>query len=81
MNIDQLTDIAKSIRRRIFDFKIMAQAGHLASSLSCVDLLVSLYYDPTTLFNLNEDIIIFSKGHGSPSVYPILADLAIIDSS
>ena len=81
MNIDQLTDIAKSIRRRVFDFKIMAQAGHLASSLSCVDLLVSLYYDPTTLFNLNEDIIIFSKGHGSPSVYPILADLGIIDSS
>ena len=79
MNIDQLTDVARKVRRQIFDFKVLAQAGHLASSLSCVDLLVSLYYDPQTLFSPQKDIIIFSKGHGSPSVYPILADLGIID--
>ena len=81
MNTDQLMNIARNIRREIFDFTVSAQAGHLASSLSCVDLLVSLYYDPITLFAYQKDIVIFSKGHGSPSVYPILADIGIIEKS
>ena len=75
MAVSKLENYAKTVRRRIFDFKTKTATGHLASSLSCVDILVSLYKDDKTLFNHEEDYLIFSKAHGSPSVYPILADL------
>ena len=75
----QLEKISKSVRRRIFNFKTKSGIGHLASCLSNVDILVSLYNDDSTLFNHEEDILIFSKAHGSPAVYPILVDLGYID--
>lgn len=75
-----LETIAKSVRRRIFEFKTRTGKGHLASCLSLVDLLVSMYYDDDTNFNYQEDIVIYSKGHGSPAVYPILADLGYIEN-
>jgi len=70
-----LKKIAKSARKRIFEFKTKSGKGHLASCLSPVDILVSLYHDDKTLFDHKKDIVIHSKGHGSPTVYPILADL------
>jgi transketolase len=75
MNNKELIKKAKFVRQRIFEFKTRSKFGHLASCLSCVDILVSLYYDKQTCFNHNKDKIIFSKAHGSPSVYPILSDL------
>lgn len=72
---EELERISKSVRRRIFDFKTKSGVGHLATCLSTVDVLVSMYFDPNTDFDHTRDDIIFSKGHGSPAVYPILADL------
>ena len=43
--LTDLETIAKSVRKRIFQFKTKAKAGHLASCLSCVDIAVSLYRD------------------------------------
>ena len=71
----KLEAIAKQVRKEIFKFKTKTGIGHLASCLSCVDILISLYYDKKTPFNHEKDIVLFSKAHGSPSVYPILADL------
>lgn len=65
---------AKEVRREIFDFKTRTGIGHLATSLSCVDMLVSWFYDNETLFDHTKDIILFGKAHGSPSIYPILAE-------
>ena len=70
-----LEEKARSVRKKIFEFKTRAKTGHLASCLSCVDFLVSLHYDDETLFNHKEDVLLFSKAHGSPTVYPILAEL------
>ena len=78
---EELKTIAKSVRRRLFDFKTSSGIGHLASSLSIVDILVSLYYDKKTCFDINKDILIFSKAHGSPAIYPILVDMGLIDKS
>lgn len=75
MNNKELERVAKSVRRRIFEFKTKSGVGHLATCLSTVDILVSMYFDPSSKFNHSTDIVIFSKGHGSPAVYPILADL------
>ena len=74
-----LEQVAKSVRKRIFEFKTRTGKGHLASCLSLVDILVSMYYDEKTSFNHNEDVVIYSKGHGSPAVYPILVDKGYIN--
>jgi transketolase len=66
---------ANSIRREIVKFKTETGNGHLASALSVVDILVSLYYDDETWFAHNEDVIVWGKAHGGPAVYPILCDL------
>ena len=58
-----------------------APETRLASSLSPIDIYVALYYGGVLRFNplhpLTEerDRCIISKGHGSISLYPILADL------
>jgi transketolase len=70
-----LTQKAKHVRKEIFKFKTSSGVGHLASSLSCVEIITSLYYDEVVNFDAKSDYVIFSKAHGSPSVYPILADL------
>lgn len=75
MNNTQLEKIAKSVRKTIFEIKTRDGIGHLHSSLSCVDILVSLFYDEKTTFDHEKDIVLFGKAHGSPSIYPILADL------
>jgi len=79
MTTQELKIKAKSVRKRIFDFKTRSGVGHLASCLSIVDALVSLYHDDNTRFNHKKDKLIFSKAHGSPAVYPILTDLGYFD--
>lgn len=79
METKELEQRAKSVRKRIFQFKTKTGAGHLASCLSCVDIVASLYYDEKTRFDHKKDVLVFGKGHGSPSVYPILADLGYFD--
>ena len=58
-----------------------APETRLASSLSPIEIFVSLYYggilffDPINPYAEDRDRCIISKGHGSISMYPILADL------
>jgi len=58
-----------------------APETRLASSLSVVEIFVALYYggilrfNPQTPLDEKRDRCIISKGHGSISMYPILADL------
>jgi transketolase len=73
----ELTQYAKRVRYEIFKFKTNSGYGHLASCLSCVDILVSLYLDSANNFDIEHDRVIFSKGHGSPAVYPILSGLGL----
>ena len=79
MNILELEKRGKQVRKEILGFKTRSGMGHLQSCLSCVDIMVSLYYDQETYFNHRNDMMLFSKAHGSPSVYPILADLGYFD--
>ena len=46
----ELEENARSVRKRIFEFKTRTKFGHLASCLCCVDILVSLYRDSQTKF-------------------------------
>jgi transketolase len=78
---EELKLIAKKVRLEVFKFKTSSGTGHLASSLSCIDIVTSLYYDDKVEFDPKNDFLIFSKAHGSPAVYPILADLGFYDQS
>jgi transketolase len=48
--------------------------GHIAPSLSCVDILVALFYGVMT----EDDKFILSKAHGGYGYYAILADKGIL---
>ena len=79
LNNEQLAKISKWTRLEIFKFKTKSGYGHLASCLSCVDILVSILFDSNSIFDKDHDRIIFSKGHGSPAIYPLLVKLGFID--
>lgn len=72
---------AKQVRQEILEMCARAESGHVASSLSCVEILVALYYgrilrfDPANPNWEERDRFILSKGHGVIALYPILADL------
>lgn len=55
-----------------------AASGHPGGSLSCIDVLTTLYFDimhidPKVPHDPDRDRFVMSKGHCSPAVYPTLA--------
>lgn len=73
---------ADKIRKDLVEVAIRNGAGHIAPSLSCVDILVALYYK---VMNLSEDPqwddrdrLIFSKAHGCYGVYAILTNIGYL---
>lgn len=65
-----LKDKAKTIRRHVINMIHNAGSGHVGGSLSCVDILVVLY------FRIMEcrDVFVLSKGHAAPALYAVLAE-------
>lgn len=66
----ELEKKAHFLRKQVLEMCVKAGTGHVTSSFSCVEILVSLYYSV-----LGEwDRFLMSKGHASPLLYAILAD-------
>ena len=83
LTIQQLTKKADEIRRDVVEVAVRNGAGHIAPSLSSVDILTALYY---SVMNLSDDPqweerdrLVFSKAHGCYGVYSILADIGYIN--
>lgn len=79
MSFADLKVRANSVRKEVIEVCTRNGAGHIAPSLSTVDLLVYLYYSLMQLSD-NEsgtmrDRLIFSKAHGGYALYSILATL------
>jgi transketolase len=79
MNTEVLTEKARHIRGDIVKMLYTAQSGHPGGSLSCVEILLSLYYrvanvDAQNPKMENRDRIVLSKGHACPALYAVLAD-------
>ena len=76
---------ASWVRKETFKIHKIAQETRIASSLSAVEIFVTLYYgkiinfDSANLRWENRDRLIISKGHGAISFYPILADVGYFD--
>ncbi len=84
--ITELENIAKKVRKKTFLMIFHAGSGHIAPSLSTVELLVALYFkilkiDKNNYKSDNRDRFILSKGHASAALYAILAEKDIIDEN
>lgn len=81
-----LKQVATTVRRHIVSMTHAARSSHVGSSLSCADILVSLYFDAAELGadpgeTRPRDRIILSKGHAAPALYACLAERGIMDRS
>lgn len=76
---DILVYKANQIRHQVLEM-VIRNGGHIASSYSCVEILVSLYYDGFLSIKPElpdwplRDRFILSKGHAETVFYAILAD-------
>ncbi len=68
---------AKRARQAILTMTTLSASGHPGGSMSCIDILVSLYNvinnDPKNPLKADRDRLIVSNGHISPAVYSSLA--------
>ena len=82
-----LDEIALNIRRSIFKTVCKNKAGHLASSLSSVEIMTSLYFGGVLNYKADEpdwcdrDRFVLSKGHAALCLYNILATAGYFDLS
>lgn len=81
---EDLISLTKELRIWIIEMLTEAKSGHPGGSLSCIDLLASLWFremrgvdSPQTL-RPDRDRFVLSKGHGVPALYAILAKKGFI---
>jgi transketolase len=78
--IAALADRCVGVREAIMKEAAICGSGHYGPSLSCVEILVTLYHsfmriDPRNPKWGQRDRFVMSKGHACSALYPILADL------
>lgn len=76
---ENLRDIARTLRFRTVRMSHLSGTPHLGSCLSCLDLLVYLYWrvlkiDPRNAKDEGRDRFILSKGHAAPVLFQVLAE-------
>jgi len=74
----ELEKQANIARQKIIKVTTEVEGGHLAGSLSCIDILVVLYlnvmnHNPKKPDWQKRDRFILSKGHAAPALYTVLA--------
>jgi len=79
LNIEELKDTARSLRREILKVIAKAGSGHPGGSLSSVEIILTLYgtklrFDPKQPESPDRDVFIISKGHGTLTAYAVLAE-------
>lgn len=82
--IEDLHKQAVNVRKNILKMVTAAQSGHPGGSLSAVEMMMSVYF---TQMNINKenleshdrDRFVLSKGHCSPALYAVLAQMGFYD--
>ena len=80
--MENLAQKCKEVRKDIIEMLYASGSGHPGGSLSCVELLVSLYHNIMNL-ELDEsfkriDKFVLSKGHAAPAYYSVLSQKGYI---
>lgn len=78
MEIKELEEIARRTRAYVVKMLTLAGSGHPGGSLSCVEIIVTLYYKIMRIRPFEpqwskRDRFVLSKGHGVPTLYAVLA--------
>jgi transketolase len=86
MPIEELKDVAATIRCDIINMIHEANAGHPGGSLSAADIVTALYFrlmkvDPQNPDWPDRDRFILSKGHACPVWYAALAERGFYDKA
>lgn len=76
---NNLTQIAQQVRKHILAMSLAAQSAHVGGALSCVEILVVLYFKIMKVFpkdpeNPERDRLIFSKAHDGKALYAVLCE-------
>ncbi len=71
--------ISNNLRKKIIETSAKAKIPHIGSCLSCLDILVYLYWnklniDPKNPLNNERDRFLLSKGHGAPALFQVLGE-------
>ena len=74
----EMQAMARRIRGKLVEMSHKARTPHLGSALSCVDILVAIYWgvleiEPKNPKANGRDGFILSKGHAAPALYAALA--------
>ncbi len=86
MEILELKEISKNIRRNIVEMVYHAKSGHPGGSLSIADLLTVLYFeemklDSSDVRSPKRDRFVLSKGHAAPAIYATLMEKGYVNKS
>ena len=77
-NLKKFHKISNELRYQIIELIYKTKTSHLGSSLSCIDILVGIYFSKNGIGNnVNnkknlKNTFILSKGHAAPALYAIL---------
>ena len=86
-SIEELNQTSRLIRGWLVEITNQKRTAHLASALSCVDILVAAYWggtfyvNPSNANDPKRDRIILSKGHAVGALYATLAYKGFFDKS
>ena len=77
--LPELKNIARRIRGKLVEISHKNNISHLASSLSCVEIMVIAYWkvmeiNPEDPFAPSRDRFILSKGHAASALFAILSE-------
>ena len=86
MSVDELKQMAATVRCDIIEMICTAEAGHPGGSLSATDIVTALYFrlmniDPANPRWPDRDRFILSKGHACPVWYAALAERGFFDKA
>ncbi len=83
-DIQNLSTMAKQVRKDIVTMLTESGSGHPGGSLSAVEILTTLYFNEMNV-NIenpqdpNRDRFVLSKGHAAPVLYSVLAEKGFFD--
>jgi len=65
------------LRKKILEFYYNNNAGHIGCSLSCIDIIIAIFYN----LKKENDVFLLSKGHAACAIYSVLNDLGEISDT
>ncbi len=76
--MEHLEDTARRVRKKLLRIAVAEPSVHLGASLSCLDILVALFFRVMRRKGKDRDYLILSKGHAVPALYAVLAEAGLI---